>query len=148
MEDQEKNSSRRSFLKKSAALGIGAAVIPLLQLKADGLEAPKEELTSSNTSFSTSKKITLLYTSDIHAQLHTHDEFFWEDGKGIYKKRGGLAVLKTMINFYRSKDPKNTILIDGGDYYHGHAVASLTEGEAMIPVFNNINFDLMLPGNF
>ena len=53
-----------------------------------------------------------------------------------------------MINFYREKDTKNTILIDGGDYYHGHAVDSLTEGEAMIHVFNNINFDLMLPGNW
>ena len=148
MKDQEKNSSRRNFLKKSAALGIGATVVPLLNMKADGLDSPKDEVLSSNASSSTSKKITLLYTSDIHAQLHTHDEFFWEDGKGVYKKRGGLAVLKTMINFYRSKDPKYTILIDGGDYYHGHAVASLTEGEAMIPIFNNINFDLMLPGNW
>jgi sulfur-oxidizing protein SoxB len=148
MKDQEKNASRRSFLKKSAALGIGAAVVPLLNLKADGPDASKDELSNSISGSSARKKIVLLYTSDIHAQLHTHDEFFWEDGKGIYKKRGGLAVLKTMINFYRSKDPKNTILIDGGDYYHGHAVASLTEGEAMIPVFNNINFDLMLPGNW
>ena len=98
MRDQEKNSSRRNFLKKSAALGIGAAVVPLLNLKADGLDSSKDELQGSNAGSSTSKKITLLYTSDIHAQLHTHDEFFWEDGKGVYKKRGGLAVLKTMMN--------------------------------------------------
>lgn len=148
MKDQEKDSSRRSFLKKSAALGLGAAVVPMLNLKADGFISPVEELSNSIADSSGTKKITLLYTSDIHAQLHTHDEFFWEGGKGVYKRRGGLAVLKTMINFYRSKDPRNTILIDGGDYYHGHAVASLTEGEAMIPVFNNINFDLMLPGNW
>ncbi|MBL7924405.1 MAG: bifunctional metallophosphatase/5'-nucleotidase, partial [Bacteroidia bacterium] len=93
-------------------------------------------------------KITLLYTSDIHAQLHTHDEFFWENNQAVYRKRGGLAVLKTMINTYRDRDPDRTILLDGGDYYHGHAVASLTEGEAMIPIFNNINYDLMLPGNW
>ncbi|MBL0097890.1 MAG: metallophosphoesterase, partial [Bacteroidetes bacterium] len=97
---------------------------------------------------SLTQKITILYTSDIHAQLHTHDEFFWEEGKSVYRKRGGLAVLKTMINSFRSKAPEQTILIDGGDYYHGHAVASLTEGEAMIPIFNNIDFDLMLPGNW
>jgi sulfur-oxidizing protein SoxB len=66
----------------------------------------------------------------------------------VYKKRGGLAVLKTMIDSFRIKNPNNTILYDGGDFFHGHAVASLTEGEAMIPLFNKLGYDLMLPGNW
>lgn len=148
MKDKELHSSRRNFLKKSAALGLGVAVAPMLHLNAEESAASKVEMLNAVSGAAGSKKITLLYTSDIHAQLHTHDEFFWEQGKAVYKKRGGLAVLKTMINYYRSKDPKNTLLIDGGDYYHGHAVASLTEGEAMISIFNNINFDVMLPGNW
>ena len=94
-----------------------------------------------------SSHFTILYTTDIHAQLHTHDEFFWENGKAVYKKRGGLAVLKTMINHYRKQNPANTLLIDGGDYFHGSAVASLTEGEALIPLLNDFNYDLILPGN-
>ena len=95
-----------------------------------------------------SNRFTILYTSDIHAQLHTHDEFFWENGKAVYRKRGGLAVLKTMINHYRKQNPANTLLIDGGDYFHGSAVASLTEGEALIPLLNDFNYDLILPGNW
>lgn len=94
------------------------------------------------------RKITLLYTTDIHGQLLPHDEFFWENERPVYKKRGGLAHLKTMIEHYRKQNPGRTILIDGGDYFHGSAVASLTQGEALIPIFNHLEYDLMLPGNW
>ena len=53
-----------------------------------------------------------------------------------------------MINHCRKQNPANTLLIDGGDYFHGSAVASLTEGEALIPLLNDFNYDLILPGNW
>ena len=139
--NDENTNTRRDFLKKTTLAGLGtslagvAAAIPLAN-------------SSLAKSIETSEKFTILYTSDIHAQLHTHDEFFWENGKPIYKKRGGLAVLKTMVNYYRNQNPHATILIDGGDYFHGSGVASLTEGEALIPLLNDFNYDLILPGNW
>ncbi|MGZ8524317.1 MAG: bifunctional metallophosphatase/5'-nucleotidase [Chitinophagaceae bacterium] len=138
----ENKNSRRDFLKKTTLAGIGtslagaAAVIPAVS---DETKTPSPAALN---------RFTILYTSDIHAQLHTHDEFFWEKGKAVYRKRGGLAVLKTMINQYRKQNPTNTLLIDGGDYFHGSAVASLTEGEALIPLLNDFNYDLILPGNW
>ncbi|MBL0342279.1 MAG: bifunctional metallophosphatase/5'-nucleotidase [Bacteroidetes bacterium] len=90
----------------------------------------------------------MLITTDIHAQLNTHDEFFWENEKAVYRKRGGMAVLKTMIATLKAENPEHTIIYDGGDYFHGHAVASLTEGEALIPIFNYLGYDLILPGNW
>lgn len=141
-------NNRRDFLKRSAMAGIAAALAPVSGIAESSekseLMAEGQETGSGNTQ----KKITLLITTDIHSQLFTHDEFFWENGQAVYKKRGGLAVLKTMIESYRKKDPANTILYDGGDYFHGHAVASLTEGEALIPIFNKLGYDLMLPGNW
>lgn len=134
------NNSRRDFLKKAALAGMGstlgstaiAATGDLAKEVAEGLPG----------------RFSILYTSDIHAQLHTHDEFFWENEKPVYRRRGGLAVLKTMINHFRKQNPGNTLLIDGGDYFHGSAVASLTEGEALIPLLNDFNYDLILPGNW
>jgi 2',3'-cyclic-nucleotide 2'-phosphodiesterase (5'-nucleotidase family) len=127
--------SRRTFLKKSAILSIGSAFI---NWSAHEIQAtPKKD----------AKKITILYTADIHGQLFTHDEFFWENGKPVYRKRGGLAVLKTMVDHFRKENP-NTILIDGGDYFHGSALASLTEGKALIPVMNALQYDLIIPGNW
>ena len=91
---------------------------------------------------------TLLHTSDIHAQLYTHDEFFFENGKPVYKKRGGFAVLKTMLKTLKAKNPSNTLIIDGGDCFQGGGVAALTEGKGIIPLINNIGYDLILPGNW
>ena len=138
----ENKNSRRDFLKKATLAGIGtslagaAAIIPAATDEGKVPSAPA------------SNRFTILYTSDIHAQLHTHDEFFWENGRPVYRKRGGLAVLKTMVNHFRKQNPSNTLLIDGGDYFHGSAVASLTEGEALIPLLNDFNYDLILPGNW
>jgi sulfur-oxidizing protein SoxB len=138
-------NSRRNFLKKSALAGIGTSLAPLA-----GVQAMTSQASRLNNAIplKESNKFTILYTSDIHAQLHTHDEFFWENGKPVYKKRGGLAVLKTMIEKFRRKDPANTLLLDGGDYFHGSAIASLTEGEALIPLLNEFDYDLILPGNW
>jgi 2',3'-cyclic-nucleotide 2'-phosphodiesterase (5'-nucleotidase family) len=49
--------------------------------------------------------LTLLHTADIHSQLEIHDEFFIEKKKLFIRKRGGFAVLKTMINELRNQNP-------------------------------------------
>lgn len=136
----EEANSRRDFLKKTVLASTGAV------LGTSAVSAT--ELTTQKAASNSTGRFTILYTSDIHAQLNTHDEFFWENGKAVYRKRGGLAVLKTMINHFRKQNPYNTLLLDGGDYFHGSAVASLTEGEALIPLLNDFNYDLILPGNW
>jgi 2',3'-cyclic-nucleotide 2'-phosphodiesterase (5'-nucleotidase family) len=93
-------------------------------------------------------KVTLLHTADIHAQLHIHDEFFVENGKNVFKKRGGYATLKTMINTLRNENKANTLLMDGGDCFQGGGVAAMSEGRAIVPLMNNIGYDIMLPGNW
>lgn len=129
---KQSHINRRKFLKTSGAAGAGLAVLA----NHAGAAAMKQN-----------EKFQILITADLHAQLFTHDEFFWENEKPVFRKRGGVAVLKTMISSYRRKE-KNTILIDAGDYFHGHAIATLTEGEALIPVMNAFNYDLILPGNW
>jgi S-sulfosulfanyl-L-cysteine sulfohydrolase len=93
-------------------------------------------------------KFSILFTSDIHSQLHTHDEFFLENGKPVYKKRGGYGVLKTMVDTLRNEDPANTIVIDGGDCFQGGGVAAKSEGRAIVPLMNRVGYDLLLPGNW
>jgi 2',3'-cyclic-nucleotide 2'-phosphodiesterase (5'-nucleotidase family) len=94
------------------------------------------------------RHITILHTADIHAQLDVHDEFFWENGKPVFKRRGGFAALRTMINALRGQNPGNTLVVDGGDFLQGGAVASLSRGQALVPLANAIAYDLMLPGNW
>jgi len=133
-------NSRREFLKKTALAGVSTTLGSVAMAATDEVTKKLGDVSPG--------RFTILYTSDIHAQLYTHDEFFWENGKAVYRKRGGLAVLKTMINHFRKQNLANTLLLDGGDYFHGSAVASLTEGEALIPLLNDFNYDLILPGNW
>ena len=141
-------NNRRNFIKNAAVLGMGvpAAIGPVSSAFASDTSA---EHTNANagTSKQAPNQFSIFITTDLHAQIHTHDEFFWENEKPVYKKRGGLAVLKTMIDALRAQHPQN-ILYDGGDYFHGHGVASMSEGEALIPLMNAFNYDLILPGNW
>ena len=149
--NEKKENNRRDFLKKTTLVGLGSMLLPVSDLVAEnssGINHTENKDARIADGVKGNNEITILITTDIHAQLFTHDEFFWENNQAVYKKRGGMAVLKTMIETFRKKNPNGTILYDGGDYFHGHAVASLTEGEALIPVFNKLGYDLMLPGNW
>jgi 2',3'-cyclic-nucleotide 2'-phosphodiesterase (5'-nucleotidase family) len=144
MKKKSDQTSRRDFLKSAAILSGGLSLLGTA-LPANAKEEPEN---NSEKGEKTLSHLTILYTSDIHAQLFTHDEFFWENNQPVYRGRGGMAVLKTMIETFRKKNPANTILIDGGDYIHGSAVASLSEGEAFIPIMNSFQYDLIVPGNW
>ena len=149
-------NSRRDFLKKASGLGltlgIGGGLVAPLSASAmnDGEGDKKSREMFANQAVKKGKAdvITLLHTADIHAQLLVHDEFFIENGQPVYKKRGGYAALKTMVNELRAQNPANTLLIDGGDCFQGGGVAALSEGQAIVPLMNNIGYDLMLPGNW
>lgn len=146
---EEKKTGRREFIKKTSTLTFLAMTAPLLAYANEGEANDRLEINRSRAiGKGKANLITILQTSDIHAQLYTHDEFFVENGQVLYKKRGGLAVLKTMVNAIRSENPKNTILIDGGDCFQGGGLAALTEGRAMVPLMNNMGYDLILPGNW
>ncbi|HET6721549.1 MAG TPA: metallophosphoesterase, partial [Chitinophagaceae bacterium] len=149
-------NSRREFFKTAGKLGLGVGIGGgfISPLAASALHAEESDykgraLEKSNVLQNGKvQMLTLLHTADIHSQLDIHDEFFIENGRPVYKKRGGFATLKTMVNQLRKKNPLNTLVIDGGDCFQGSGIAALTEGRAIIPLMNNIGYDIMLPGNW
>ena len=139
--------SRKDFLRKIGAATIGMGLSPLTSFAMMD-EGKSAEIQKSKTiKEGKAQKITLLHTTDIHGQINVHDEFFMENGKPVFKKRGGFAHLKTMVNELRKQNP-NTLLLDGGDCFQGSGIAALTQGQALIPLMNNLNYDLVLPGNW
>ena len=147
-------TSRRDFLKRASAgltVGISSLFIPSSASASNLSDASLQ----SNEIFRNKAVVngkasvmTILHTADIHGQLLTHDELFIEEGKPVYKKRGGYATLKTMINELRSQNPNNTMLVDGGDCFQGSGVAALSKGKAIVPLMNDLAYDLILPGNW
>jgi len=145
----KKSGNRRKFILDTGLAGLALTGLPQIASAVRGHSSHARQIAKSKSiSRGKAQHITLLHTADIHAQLYTHDEFFWENNQPVFKKRGGLAVLKTMLYTLKSQNPENTLIIDGGDCFQGGGVASLSEGKAIIPLINNIGYDLVLPGNW
>ncbi len=146
---ESEDFSRRNFLKLAGTIGFGFSLAP--SVMGNMKEQQGKDLAinaSQSVQRGKAKKISILHTADIHGQLMTHDEFFLEQGKVVYKQRGGLANLKTLVNTYKKQNPGNTLLLDGGDCIMGSAVAAFTNGAAMVPLINNMGYDITLPGNW
>tara|TARA_R110000851_G_scaffold190370_1_gene340963 strand:+ start:273899 stop:275554 length:1656 start_codon:yes stop_codon:yes gene_type:complete len=93
-------------------------------------------------------KITILQTADIHGQMDPHPELFWENEEIVFKERGGLAQIKTLFDRERAKNPGKTFIVDGGDLIQGSGYVAFSEGEVMADVIKNMNYDLLVPGNW
>ncbi len=139
--------SRKDFIKKLGAATIGLGIAPVTATALIDVGHAEEMKKSNTVRTGKAQRISLLHTTDIHGQVNVHDEFFWENNKPVFRKCGGFAHLKTLIRELRKENP-NTLLLDGGDCFQGSAIAALSEGQALIPLMNNLNYDLMLPGNW
>lgn len=135
--------SRRRFLKKLGALSASAGIVG-----ASPFVAAAETSMNSDT-FQEDKPITIsiLQTTDVHCQIHPHDELFWENGQAVFRKTGGYAHLATYLKKERKQNP-HTFVIDTGDMFQGSELSIKTTGKAMVPILNQLGYDLYLPGNW
>lgn len=139
---------RREFIKYAGIGAAGLSLGPAISYWLQDEDRIREIVKNPSLTRGKSQRITILHTADIHGQLDIHDEFFMENGKAVFKKRGGFATLSTMLNELRKENPLNTIVVDGGDCFQGSGIASLTQGQGIVPLINKMNYDLVLPGNW
>lgn len=144
----ENENSRRKFIKSLGKLGFGAS---LLTTAPSVLTAHEfDEDTNAQTSSTQNEKpvvLNILQTTDVHCQVHPHDELFWENNQAVFRKTGGYAHLASYLKNERKKNP-NTFLIDTGDMFQGSELSVKTTGKAITPILNALNYDLYLPGNW
>lgn len=144
----DKENSRRKFIKSLGKLGFGAS---LLTTAPSVLTAHEfDEDTNTQTSSTQNEKpvvLNILQTTDVHCQVHPHDELFWENNQAVFRKTGGYAHLASYLKNERKKNP-NTFLIDTGDMFQGSELSVKTTGKAITPILNALNYDLYLPGNW
>ena len=90
---------RRKFLRNTLLTGLGAGLSPLA-LKG---ETKEENERPENLKFSENEGpqngiITLLQTTDVHCQIHPHDELFWENNQAVFRKTAGYAHMATLFD--------------------------------------------------
>ena len=75
--------------------------------------------------------IMILFTSDIHCGVNKGFTF---------------AGLKQIRDAYEAQG-YTTILVDDGDHAQGEPLGTLTQGEAIIDLMNDMDYDVVIPGN-
>ena len=138
--------NRRKFIQ-SIGLAAGAGLVSVHPIGA--LAAASEHLPVSGLSEEDEKPFTIsiLQTTDVHCQVHPHDELFWENNEKVYRKTGGYAHLATYLKQFRKKNP-DTFLIDTGDMFQGSELSVKTTGTALVPILDALDYNLYLPGNW
>lgn len=137
-----KKEERRSFIKTGLLAGVGG-VFTSFTTKDENIKKESKSVNKQNLTGT----ITLLQSTDVHCQIHPHDELYWENEQLTFRKSGGYAHLTTLINKIRNENP-NTITIDTGDMFQGSELSDKTQGQALLPILNEINYDLYTPGNW
>ena len=100
-------TSRRKFIAQLGAIGASTGLSSL---------ATASPMSTAKKGNETSFTLNILQTTDVHCQIHPHDELFWENGKAVYRKTGGYAHLKTFLDAHRKK-MEHSYLIDTGDMF-------------------------------
>lgn len=89
------------------------------------------------------RKLTLLQLNDLHGYFEPHPEVFRARGGFQYKICGGLARIATLFKQVRAERPNTVLALDNGDTFHGTYMAVESQGKAMLPLMNALEFDAM-----
>lgn len=139
------SNNRRKFIQQIGALG-GVGLVSATGINEVAAAINNQENAGLADAEGTTT-LTILQTTDVHCQVHPHDELFWENGKSVFRKTGGYAHLATYLEKEKKRNP-NSFLIDTGDMFQGSELSVKTLGKAMVPILNALNYDLYLPGNW
>lgn len=89
------------------------------------------------------QNITILQINDVHGYLEEHWETFYEGGEVSFKKTGGYARIASYVKQVRQETNGKTLLLDGGDTFHGTYPVVKSKGEVLLPILNQLGFDGM-----
>lgn len=84
----------------------------------------------------TKHEIVILHTNDVHARVQADER----------EKAIGYGKIKT----YKDelvKEGKTVLMLDAGDTFHGTTFATISRGDSIIKLLNEVGYDYMVPGN-
>lgn len=86
-------------------------------------------------------EITVLQLNDSHGYFEPHPEYYWIDGKEVYREAGGYARISSYFKRVRGENPGGVIALDNGDTIHGTFAAVKDQGRDLVPILNELGFD-------
>ena len=100
---------------------------------------------SSGSNDDDEKKIYIMHTGDLHGDTQSHPN---ARGDATGMLEGGLARAATVIKKLKRKHRGEIIWGHTGDSIHGSALATYTQGKAMVDIWDALGPDLFATGNW
>lgn len=101
-------SSRRKFLKQIPVLGAVPLLTPFLGPE---IAFNHESELIQNLDEDNRVCLSIFQTTDVHCQVHPHDEMFWENNQSVFRKTGGYAELASYFKRLRKENENSFLLI-------------------------------------
>lgn len=92
------------------------------------------------------QELIILHTNDTHGRV-VGDQTPGDDGLPLRSGAIGFARYKTMIETLREANENRVLVLDAGDTIHGTNFATLSKGQSVIRVMNEVGIDAMVIGN-
>ncbi|HEX5753365.1 MAG TPA: bifunctional UDP-sugar hydrolase/5'-nucleotidase [Archangium sp.] len=89
-------------------------------------------------------RLTLVATNDFHGWLMPQKTSL---PGGLEVEQGGAAVFAGYVARLRADNPGGVLLLDAGDLFQGTLASNLTEGAAVIDVYNQLGYTAAALGN-
>lgn len=134
-------TNRRAFLSHVGSLGFGGALMAVQGVREP---AQSEQPDPTPEGKGDTRTVVVLHTNDVHGHLTG-----WRGWEGDLKDKqvGGLDRLASVIRQVRERHRDSVLLLDAGDLLGDTMIADLTEGKALVDVFNHLGYDAMTVGN-
>lgn len=86
--------------------------------------------------------VTILWTNDFHGAFESRDR-----ERGTDRPLGSSPVLAAYLERERARNPRGTLLLDGGDLMQGTFLSNLEFGRPVIEQMNRLGYDASAVGN-
>jgi len=130
--------TRREALLGAAAWGVVGASGALEGLEAIEPDSPKK------SSGAKPSRITLIQINDSHGYLESHLEWFpGPDGRPVFRPAGGYARIATLVKQIGEETQGRALFFDNGDTFHGTRPVVESQGEAIVPILNQLGMAAM-----
>lgn len=94
-------------------------------------------------------RVTFLQLNDLHGQILSHPELFWQSGRPILRENfGGLAKVASFIKQRKALDPERTLVVDCGDAFFGSYFTHSDQGMSFVDLLNKVGIDVSNGGHW
>ena len=123
---------KKQILGVLLSLSMAFAMMPAMAFADEAEPQQTDGQANENTEF----LVNVVHTNDIHARILADD----------YNQVIGLSKVKTYID-QAAVGKDLSLVLDGGDTFHGQSIATLVKGESVAQVLGACGYDAMTPGN-